>query len=230
MNCWEEDNIMYVKAYTFPVGKEDISIDNFIKRYHFDENDEELIKSTDIFLAGIITIIAVVCYRQENLVCAVTLGKRYDELEAIVEESGNLLLSYCMECMGMELLSKAYVKINEAVFRETGKWMGEYHFPDSDILKVENELTKVLGEKGIYWKKGMLHPLKSVLFTAEYKKNKTESGCHNCERCDNLTCSFREKAALRGPVKRDEKIVDRSRSYSYGISRILENQPGKHKD
>lgn len=221
---------MYVKAYTFPVGKEDISIDNFIKRYHFDENDKELIKSTGTFLAGIITIIAVVCYRKENLVCAVTLGKPYDELEALVEASGNLLLSYCMECMGMELLSKAYAKMNEAVFRETGKWMGEYHFPDSDKLKAENELEKVLEEKGIYWKNGMLHPLKSVLFTAEYKENKTESGCHSCEQCDNLTCSFREIAALRRPAKRDEKTVDRSRSYSYGISRILENQPGKHKD
>lgn len=220
---------MYVKAYTFPVGKEDISIDNFIERYHFDENDKELIKSTGIFLTGIITIIAVVSYRQENLVCAVTLGKQYDELEALVEESGNLLLAYCMECMGLELLSKAYAKVNEAVFQETGKWMGAYHFEDSDRLKVENELAKALGEKGIYWKNGMLHPLKSVLFTAEYKENRTESGCHNCEQCDNLTCSFREIAALWGTAKMDEKIMDRSRRYSYGISRILENQPGQHK-
>lgn len=215
---------MYVKTYTFLVGDEEISTENFIKRYHFDENDKELIKSTGIFLAGVITITAAICYQQERTVCAVTLGKRYDELEALVEESGNLLLSYCMECVGMEFLSKAYAKMNEAVFQETGKWMGEYHFLDSDKLDSPKELEAVLEEEGIQWKNGMLHPLKSVLFTAEYRENKTESGCHSCEQCNNLTCSFRELSALRMPVDRNEKIIDKSRIYSYGISRILENQ------
>lgn len=215
---------MYVKVYTFLVGDEEISTENFIKRYHFDENDKELIKSTGIFLAGVITITAVICYQQERMVCAVTLGKRYDELEALVEESGNLLLSYCMECVGMEFLSKAYAKMNEAVFQETGKWMGEYCFLDSDKLDIPKELEMELEEEGIRWKNGMLHPLKSVLFTAEYRENKTESGCHSCEQCNNLTCSFRELSALRIPVDRNEKIIDKSRIYSYGISRILENQ------
>lgn len=215
---------MYVKVYTFLVGDEEISTENFIKRYHFDENDKELIKSTGIFLAGVITITAVICYQQERMVCAVTLGKRYDELEALVEKSGNLLLSYCMECVGMEFLSKAYAKMNEAVFQETGKWMGEYHFLDSDKLDIPKKLEIAMEEEGIRWKNGMLHPLKSVLFTAEYRENKTESGCHSCEQCNNLTCSFRELSALRIPVDRNEKIIDKSRIYSYGISRILENQ------
>lgn len=124
----------------------------------------------------------------------------------------------------MEFLSKAYAKMNEAVFQETGKWMGEYHFLDSDKPDVPKELEAALEEAGIQWKNGMLHPLKSVLFTAEYKENKTESGCHSCEQCDNLTCSFRELSALRMPVNRDEKMIDKSRRYSYGISRILENR------
>lgn len=218
---------MYMKTYSFSVGYEDISIENFLKRYHFDDNDIELIKSTGNFLAGIVTITAAIFYQQEKLFCAVTLGKHFDELENLVVESGNLMLSYCIECLGMELLSKAYVKMNEAVFQETGKWMGEYHFLDSDNLEITKKLADGLEENGIFLKKGMIHPLKSVIFTAEYKKNKAESGCHSCEKCDNLNCSFREVSVSRMHTEKNERQMDKGRIYSYGISRILENNSEK---
>lgn len=232
---------MYTKHYTFSIGSDEIVIKNFIKRYHFDETNMELIRSTGIFLAGVITINAAICYEQERVVCGVTLGKHYDELESLVEESGNLLLCYCMECFGMEFLSRAYKKMNEVVFEEKGKWMGNYHFLDweseEDSGKQKNDNTfphflenggvpetvaKVLKASNISWQKGMLYPLKSVIFTAEYKTDKAESGCHDCSQCGNTTCSFRERIKPGEKVRNSVAVLP-DKVYSYGISRILEN-------
>lgn len=216
---------MYTKNYTFSIGSDEIIIKNFIKRYHFDDNNMELIQSTGVFLAAMITINAAICYEQERVVCAVTLGKRFDELEGLAEESGNLLLCYCMECFGMEFLSRAYNKMNEIVFVETGKWMGSYHFLDWEREEnpgVPQAVAEVLKGGNIAWQKGMLCPLKSVIFTAGYKADKEESGCHDCGQCRNFTCSFRKSTSKKEKAGSSMAVLP-ERVYSYGISRILEN-------
>ena len=226
---------MDIRTYKFSISADDNLVKNFIKRYHFDEKDTSLVEAVAVFAGEIIRVTSAICYEEQRVICAATLGEQYDILISMAEEAGNLLLSYCLECFGMELLSKAYERLNEKVYAETGKWLGVYRFLDMNSLEVSEQESRaaegedggafqaVMDAGGISWRKGMLHPMKSVLFTAEYKLDKDESGCHSCEQCDSLTCSFRQ--TIRRKAECAEKISSMTRNvYSYGISRILENR------
>lgn len=243
---------MNCKKYIFTIEQNDITIEHFIKRYHFDEKDRELLLSTGRFLSELNMVEAWITYNDDGVVCMATLGDRYDRLLDVVAESKHLLLAYSMECFAMEFLSKTYEKMNETVYEETGKWMGEYHFlGDEDIQDIERYLYEVAGngisqdvipehnnkcevtsnqentgdrvltDRIITWENGMLHPLKSVIFTAEYKEKREDSGCHKCELCENMTCSFRQ-VVQKPPRKKQRVDVDVSNTvYSYGISQIF---------
>lgn len=217
---------MNCKKYIFTIEQNDITIEHFIKRYHFDEKDRELLLATGRFLSELNTVEAWIAYNDSGVVCTATLGDKYDRLLDVVAESQHLLLAYSMECFAMEFLSKTYEKMNETVFQETGKWMGEYHFlGDEDFQDIEKYLQEFSGdglsEYALSWENGMLHPLKSVIFTAEYKEKREDSGCHKCELCENVTCSFRQ--VVQKPPRRKNKVeIDVSNTvYSYGISQIF---------
>lgn len=213
---------MRYKKYLFPIEKESIGTDIFFKRYHFEETDRELLDATGRFLTEMITVEAGMIYQEEKVVCVVTLGSLFDRLSELVAESGHLLLAYSMECFGMELLSKAYEKMNELVYQETGRWMGEYHFLGQENPGEIQQSLAAFPNLAIAWEKGMLYPLKSVIFTAEYKEKREQSGCHSCEQCDNVTCSFRKVIKEQGRRKRmiDQGKINGS-AYSYGVSRIF---------
>ena len=223
---------MNCKKYIFTIEQNDITIEHFIKRYHFDEKDRELLLATGRFLSELNTVEAWIAYNDDGVVCTATLGEKYDRLLDVVAESQHLLLAYSMECFAMEFLSKTYEKMNETVFQETGKWMGEYHFlGEDDFQDIEKYLQEfsggVLLEHALSWKTGMLHPLKSVIFTAEYKEKREDSGCHKCELCENVTCSFRQ-VVQKPPRKKNKVEVDVSNTvYSYGISQIFGKQGEK---
>ncbi len=213
---------MKQKQYTFSVESDSIQMDKFIKRYHFDEKDKELLCATGHFLAEMISVEAGILYLEEKTVCVATLGSRFDRMSDVVAESEHLLLAYSMECFGMEFLSKAYEKMNEMVFQETGKWMGEYIFLGEENLEEIREGLDAFSNLSVTWKNGMLRPLKSVIFTAKYKEKREDSGCHNCEQCNNVTCSFREGVQKKNQKNRNVLALNKSgKVYSYGISRIL---------
>jgi len=221
-----ERDKMNCKKYIFTIEQNDITIEHFIKRYHFDEKDRELLLATGRFLSELNTVEAWIAYNDSGVVCTATLGDKYDRLLDVVAESQHLLLAYSMECFAMEFLSKTYEKMNETVFQETGKWMGEYHFlGDEDFQDIEKYLQEFSGdglsEHALSWENGMLHPLKSVIFTAEYKEKREDSGCHKCELCENVTCSFRH--VVQKPHRRKNKVeIDVSNTvYSYGIAQIF---------
>lgn len=217
---------MKCRKYIYSIEQNAITIEQFIKRYHFDEKDRELLLATGRFLAELNTVEAGIVYADDRAICVATLGSRYDRLLDVVAESEHLLLAYSMECFAMEFLSKTYEKMNEAVFQETGKWMGEYHFLDEDDFQEIERYLNVLSEGGfsdcmVSWENGMLHPLKSVIFTAEYREKREDSGCHNCEKCNNVTCSFRQVVQKTKRKTRQVDVDASSAAYSYGISQIF---------
>jgi len=217
-----EGSSMKYKQYTFTMETEAIQMDQFMKRYHFDGKDQELLRATGRFLAEIITVKAGICFAQEKAVCVVTLGERFDHIADVVAESGHLLLEYALECFGMEFLSKSYEKLNETVFGEIGQWLGTYRFLGDAELEAMKTYLASFQELSVYWKQGMLRPLKSVVFEATYQRKQEDSGCHNCEQCDNVTCSFR-KVVQKGKRWNEQTVQERKSNavYSYGISRIL---------
>lgn len=233
---------MNCKRYIYTIEQNGITIEHFIRRYHFDEKDRELLLATGRFLSELNTVEAGIIYDDDRVVCVATLGDRYDRLLDVVAESQHLLLAYSMECFAMEFMSKTYEKMNETVYQETGKWIGEYHFLGEGELKEIEDYLSVFSDNSstVTWKKGMLRPLKSVIFTAEYKERREDSGCHTCELCDNLTCSFRQivqkpdgdrkykGGAVRAGRLGQKTDVDLSSTvYSYGISQIFGKQGEK---
>lgn len=186
---------MCIRCCSFSIGADEIAVENFIKRYHFGQNDKELVQSAAVFLAGIVQVDAAIGYEDNGVTCAVTLGKHYDELAGIAEDSGNLLLSYCIECLGMEFLASAYEKISETVFTATRKWLGDYRFLDVVDIEKDQSLFPICEAGGIQFEKGMLHPLKSVVFTAGYKEEKSGAG-HDCGNCENAGCDYRQAAII----------------------------------
>lgn len=207
---------------SFKITYDEIVLDTFMKRYHFDEKDKELLDAVGRFLAELIEVETGILLKKMYAVGIVTLGKRYDELSDMIADTGHLLLSYGMECFGMEFLSRAYEKVNELVFRRTGKWMGEYHFLGDDNMEEVKNCISAFSGLSVTWENGMLRPLKSVVFMAEYREKKPEAGCNNCEQCKNVTCSFRRVIEEKNKITQnaDNRAME-MKVYSYGISQIL---------
>lgn len=209
---------MRYQSYAFSMEKDAIQIEGFLQRYHFEERDRELLWATGRFLTEMIRVEAGLLYQDHQVVCVVTLGDLYDRLAELVAESEQLLLGYSMECFGMEMLAKAYERLNEIVFQETGKWMGIYHFFGAGELEEQERLLADMENPPAEWRQGMLHPSKSVIFKAAYQDRREESGCQSCEQCQNVTCSFRK---TRHKHKYFNQINQSGQAYSYGISRIF---------
>lgn len=207
---------------SFKIAYEEICMDSFLKRYHFEEKDKILLDAVCRFLTEVVEVEAGILLKDEQAVCIVTLGKRYDELSNLIVDAGHLLLSYSLECFGMEFLSEAYKKINEMVSEKKGKWLGVYHFlGNEDLHLIEEDLSK-FHNISVSWKKGMLHPLKSVMFTAPYVKEEEKACCDSCEHCENITCSFRKIVEHKNKLY--ENVDNRKRSaraYSYGVAAIF---------
>ncbi|MGN0153158.1 MAG: hypothetical protein ACI4A3_01810 [Lachnospiraceae bacterium] len=213
---------MQTEKYSFSIDCEQLNITHFMNRYHFEKKDSMLVEATGRFLAELLLVESGICYLPEKVICAVTLGSKFDQLEEVA--SDDLLLSYCMECYGMEFLSKAYEKINDYVFENCGRWMGHYHFLDD--REIEEELKKLEG-LSIFWENGMLHPAKSVLFTAEYTDKREESGCGHCSQCGNVSCLFRKQEENPNNTDKNRHTMELGKSvYSYGISRIFGEKKG----
>lgn len=217
--------------HTYKIAYEELDVTGFMQRYHFDKQDLEMVQAAMRFLSEITQVEVWILDKKSGVLCAATLGRRYDELEALVAESGNLFLSYCMECIGMEFLSKGYEKINETVQEQKGLWLSKFSFLDEENMaekEVQELFCMVLSEsgkmerEGVEWKNGMLKPLKSVIFRAEYRNQKEEGVCTDCSGCENITCSFRKFMTRKNKLY--ENVDNRKRSakaYSYGVTTIF---------
>lgn len=203
----------------FKITYKEVELDSFMERYHFEKKDRMLLDAEYRILSELVEAEVAILLKKEQAVCAVTLGKRYDELMNLTADAGHLLLSYSLECFSLEFLSQAYEKVNEAVFFEMGKWLSEYHFLGDDNIEELKACLTLFDRLPVTWEKGMLHPLNSVVFTAEYKDRREESSCHRCERCKNTTCSFRKTE--NKPAQNADTKTAGMQVYSYGISQIL---------
>ena len=145
----ERESNMETENYTFSFQYEELEIGHFIKRYHFDEKDRQLAEAVGRFLAEFTVVQAGICYLPQNITCAVTLGIKFDKLAELAAE--HLLLSYCIECYGMEFLSKAYEKINILSFQKTGKWIWAYHFLEEEDIEEAETALSILAKAGVTW-------------------------------------------------------------------------------
>lgn len=166
---------------SFQIEKNVVQMDAFLERYHFREADRELLWGLWGVLTELLTVSAAAAVDPEGMraVCMVTLGERYDRLLNLMEESGNLLLGFGMECFGMELLWAGYERLDASVQERTGFVPEGREFPDVEELFDRNRasqapagetekawnIAEVSGRLGIAWENGMLHPQKSVIYS-----------------------------------------------------------------
>lgn len=204
---------MLMKKYRLSIEQKDIKIEEFMQNYHFEASYYEMIRGIQVFLMELVEIEVGVCYKEDSIICVVTLGDLFDQLERVVEDANKLMVSYCMECFGMEFLNQAYKKINERVYEDTGKWLGILDFLDEKDFCEIPAILELFHEMSVAWKDGMLHPLKSVVFKSSYSEKK-KLDCHHCKECLHATCPFRKEE------KNDLKIETEG-MFSYGISRIF---------
>lgn len=184
---------MEILNYQFDMEQEQITIDFLRERYHLENQEEEWLIGIWTFLTAVVKPQAAVCYGKERVTCAVTLGRSYDKLCDVVAEGKNLMLSYLMDCFGMELLSRSYERLNEAVKEKKGAYMGTFVFVEDVEKELTEEGRQVCTSVDIVNRKGMLYPLKSVIFTACYEKEQGKSRCQDCRQCENVNCSFRSE-------------------------------------
>ncbi len=210
---------MTVEQYTCTIAYKEIPMQKFMERYHFEPKDREMVEATVRFVCELVKVQMWIGYREDGIVCAITLGKQYDQLSDVVTE--HLLLSYCMECVGMEMLSKAYERVNQHVYERKGCWIGDYQFPEGG--KAQKQLEK-LQEVSVEWKNGMMHPAKSVVLVAEYVEEQSRSGCEHCMHCGNVDCVFRKKQEKENmKLNYGNASVMGMQTYSYGVQRIFGN-------
>ena len=211
---------MKTRTYKYKIEVTNEGITAFMNRYHFDEKDRELLIATARVLSELFFVETGICYREDKVVCAATLGEGYDRFSDVVEDAEHLLVAYSLECFAMDFLAKSYEKMNETVYRETGRWMGTYRFLGDGDLDRMQEYLKIFQNLNLRWEKGMLRPLKSVVFTAEYTDQREKSGCESCEQCRNVSCSFRRVVQSPGKKPPELKVKEGS-AYPYGFARIF---------
>ncbi|HCJ07921.1 MAG: hypothetical protein PUC55_03810 [Lachnospiraceae bacterium] len=210
---------MTTEQYICTITYKEIPMNPFLERYHFEMKDRQMIETTVRFACELIKVHMVIGYREEGVTCAITLGKQYDKLSDAVGD--HLLLSYCLECVGMELLSKAYEKVNQYVHEKRGCWIGSYRFPEGE--KAQEQLQS-LHTSTVVWKKGMLRPAKSVILLADYVTEQSQSGCEHCVHCGNTDCVFRKKEEKENSLPwNGNASAMGTPMYSYGIRRIFGN-------
>ena len=221
-----------MKTISFKIDLNQKEIEFILSRYHFCDTDffqlnslYELLKQ-DMeakILYEINAPLEFVTYENHGIIL-VTLGHRVDDLSSQYSNQGLLLEAYMIDCLGLELLQKAYEKTDQLFHEETKKWIKQYDFlGDRFSLSYMKELFDVLGHNEVtYNEYYMMSPKKSVIFIAELTDKKEEKSCGICSNCKNLTCENRKKKDVTEDSEEKKRKKDNQKqTYNYGYQRIF---------
>lgn len=211
-----------MKKNSYGIAFEEWNIDSFVERYHFAQTDKDLLNAMARIVFETMKVYTAYEKKGNGIVGIATLGKEYDALEDVMLMAEQLTLSYSMECLSMELLSKGYERLNESVHQELGQWLSTFHFLDDQEMEQLSQRESLMDAVGVDGTGSMMKPLKSVMFQADLVPVRQESGCHDCSNCSNKTCSFRQimeekKQRYQGVEQKKEQAM----VYSYGVSMIF---------
>ena len=171
-------------------------------RYHFTE--ENIGQLHNVYVSMQLLLQCSVEYeaaKKDNMViCAVTLGRWIDELQDIYERAGKVMSAYMVECLAMEMLTKAYEQTAVILHREMGLWVSGYvFFGDELTLEQMADALKNYGAKSVQCNEAYgLIPQKSVVYMAQLTDVRQESTCGICAGCKNTDCPNRQVNATYG--------------------------------
>lgn len=215
-----------------------LTTENFkeiIRRYHFREEDLPMIEALHQSMMPLLQTKAYYRWKEKEepilyeryAVVFLTLGDGIDRLQEVYLNKKCLSEAYMVECISLELLTKAYEEFVKRVQRETGKWAEKIDFlGDTYPMEMLPELYAEFDSIDIAYNESLvLTPSKSVVFLLPMSEEKAENSCHICENCKNTECIFRkdnERSRLgagRMP-KRKNSILDNINN-TYGYQRIF---------
>jgi len=174
----------------------------FIQKYHFQpENAEELKKvyrnmkeklNSVAFIEMTSEVKTSIPY-ESYCICVVTLGDGIDQIQDEYSRNEAYSEAFMVECIGMELLKRAYEQLSEIVAENYGQWLKKYDFfgdvfPLEEMKDIVDQMPEsVVTCNQVY----LLQPKKSVVFVAEMVNDKSEIQCNLCDSCGNTTCPVR---------------------------------------
>lgn len=193
-----------------PVGLCEREIEEMCGRYHFGDTGLIPLKGVyaDFFAASAVSIYFIIRQRtgspvEKEAVVLMTLGKEPDKLQEDFMQKEQLTEAYMVDCIAMELLSRAYVQADELLHQRTGLWCMAYQFPgvQQPIGEIKELFRLFTQEEVRYNEAYALLPQKSVIYTvplSEKKKGieRAEEMCAACGRKDCAGRRHREKKSI----------------------------------
>ena len=185
------------------------SLRNLITTYHFADSEyEDLVRCYRRLYP---MVHAAVCYKtydakakaedisfkedsiKQYVEAVITLGSAVDNFQDNCQAQGNVVWAYYVECIGMELLSKAYEDFDNILHQETGLWAGDYEYigsayPLEEIVPVFERLRQ---KQVTYNSAFALSPKCSVAVIVplySYHVHKRDI----CITCDATDCKYRK--------------------------------------
>lgn len=229
-----------MNTIAFTVSLEQKDMDKLISRYHFQKTDKDMLKALCKSLTPLLDIHAYYLTdgNLENVdieqyaAVFLTLGDGIDALQDIYLRRNHVSEAYMLECIGLELLTKAYETFAGQVQMAMGKRAVRLHFlGDKYPFTIMDEMRRQMGEINISFNEQYnMTPQKSVAFLLELAdtgetaselageeqlKHTHNALCHVhlahiCADCKNVDCEYRQKE-----------------NYTYGYQRIFGGQRKK---
>ncbi|SCY01407.1 hypothetical protein [Butyrivibrio sp. INlla14] len=192
------------------VSLDEACMSDFSRRYHFEEKDKNEIEKLYIKASPRVHAQFHYCLlnnkgealEKENTKAAkqalvvVTLGQAFDVLQDsfLSSTEENIHKAYILDCIGLELLARAYEEVDKKLHELTGMYAGRYIFAGEDKLPMSEvpRLMGLLGQKLVTYNEAMvLIPKKSVLFVVPLLTEPVHKP-GLCSMCDALDCAMRQ--------------------------------------
>lgn len=198
-------------------------------RYHFKDTDLPLLQKVykEYLHSGMVSAYLKWCGdAPEDAIVLMTLGKKIDHIENSFMEEEQILKAYILECLSMEMLSKAYSKADQYLHDKTGLWCGRYIFPGSDcpLEGVAELVDQLMQEEIIYNEAYTLIPKKSVAYKVylETTAPDIERRLQLCGNCSKEICESRMVN-----LSADSEIsINKKKELNYGYQRIFKQKGG----
>lgn len=179
------------------VALDEAGIDGFITRYHFKKSEKKDILMLYRQLAPRVHASFHHVIDDKTIYVVVTLGDAFDSFQESFLQKGEIEKGFIIDCLGTELLARAYEEVDKKIYEKTGLYVGNYIFAGSDKMPLEElaVVMKKLGQKIVKCNEAfVLVPKKSVVFAAHLHKRRTNKHS-DCENCSAVKCPMRKGEA-----------------------------------
>ncbi|WP_242839094.1 cob(I)yrinic acid a,c-diamide adenosyltransferase [Butyrivibrio sp. MC2021] len=215
------------------VSLDEACLQEFVRRYHFNDTDKKEIIRLYRQLSPRVHAEFHYVLEGDGAVVVMTLGTAFDELQDSFIQKGDINRAYMVDCLGLEIMSLAYDKIDEKLHELTGKYAGGYVFTGVEELPLSEtpRLMALLGQKVVTYNEAyVLLPKKSVLFTVPLYDEKIEKH-DKCAYCSAVSCQLRKAEYIGGTGRKKEVEAsdERADSKSEAVPGLIHLYTGEGK-